>query len=167
MSSSDKEKLKGETLHVSYETLGDEKENPVSSPVIAYDSTERYINAADEGIVAYYTTDYLAHRTTADGIYTDGDNWRKFNESDGLSKSEYAVVGTFGGEDEKNETPYDVGFEIVDNGDTINVAVGISNTETRYAEVYEFKFPVPETTEDTQAASSTDENITRTTSDSE
>ncbi len=52
------------------------------------DSNDEYINTAakgdSSGIVAFYGTSYAAYRSVADGVYTDDENWRKFNEEDGI-----------------------------------------------------------------------------------
>ena len=149
MTEADKAKLADKTLHINHDSIGDKKENPISASSSAIDSTGRYINSASEGIVASYSTNYYAQKSYADGIYTEGEDWRKFEESDGLSKSEYTVIGTWSDLDEKNDTPYDVSFDIIDNGDSINVVVGISNTETEFAQVSEFEFPVPDESEST------------------
>ncbi len=138
----------GETLHAVYEYNGDIPTDQIEVYTYADNDEADSISLQPTTQIG---TNYVAYKTTIDGVYTDTEagTYREIEESDGIAESDL-VRGGWTYLDEQNDTSYDITLGLEDNGDTINVLVGVSNTESEFGLVTEYDFPVSNDTESTE-----------------
>lgn len=129
-------------LHVvhTYNYEGDLPEHPVTAHASVYDEDGNYLQPD-----TWIGTNYVAHKTTVDGVYTASGEVRPIEESDNIPENERSGGGS-SYMDDKNDSDlvYHVGLELEDKGDNIEVTVGIYNDTTGFAEVDSYMTPDPD-----------------------